>query len=218
MQTTNSDGSELHRLKVMPEDYDKKLFNNLYKLVQPVIRNLVRGIDVNRLNTSPDILTSQFNDKMLFVFNKYYGTVEEEHLKANILRALSTYKNHLLKYAYSEKATFNQNLKSFEDLFDDSKEDFSDELEEQEKAKIEMWNLLKNYMLDNLSPDAQLVWEVTLNPTPYIEMNAKYGRITNTLLVDFFDLPKTRDSVRYIGELKEEIQSVIEKAKKDLHY
>ena len=73
-------------------------------------------------------------------------------------------------------------------------------------------------MLDNLSPDAQLVWEVTLNPTPYIEMNAKYGRITNTLLVDFFDLPKTRDSVRYIGELKEEIQSVIEKAKKDLHY
>nr|DAE96671.1 MAG TPA: hypothetical protein [Caudoviricetes sp.] len=218
MQTTNSDGSELHRLKVMPEDYDKKLFNKLYKLVQPVIRNLVRGIDVNRLNTSPDILTSQFNDKMLFVFNKYYGTVEEEHLKANILRALSTYKNHLLKYAYSEKATFNQNLKSFEDLFDDSKEDFSDELEEQEKAKIEMWNLLKNYMLDNLSPDAQLVWEVTLNPTPYIEMNAKYGRITNTLLVDFFDLPKTRDSVRYIGELKEEIQSVIEKAKKDLHY
>lgn len=218
MQTTNGDGSELHRLKVMSEDYDKKLFNKLYKLVQPVIRNLVRGIDVNRLNTSPDILTSQFNDKMLFVFNKYYGTVEEEHLKANILRALSTYKNHLLKYAYSEKATFNQNLKSFEDLFDDSKEDFSDELEEQEKAKIEMWNLLKNYILDNLSPDAQLVWEVTLNPTPYIEMNAKYGRITNTLLVDFFDLPKTRDSVRYIGELKEEIQSVMEKAKKDLHY
>lgn len=218
MQTTNGEGSELHRLKVMSEDYDKKLFNKLYKLVQPVIRNLVRGIDVNRLNTSPDILTSQFNDKMLFVFNKYYGTVEEEHLKANILRALSTYKNHLLKYAYSEKATFNQNLKSFEDLFDDSKEDFSDELEEQEKAKVEMWNLLKNYILDNLSPDAQLVWEVTLNPTPYIEMNAKYGRITNTLLVDFFDLPKTRDSVRYIGELKEEIQSVMEKAKKDLHY
>lgn len=218
MQTTNGEGSELHRLKVMSEDYDKKLFNKLYKLVQPVIRNLVRGIDVNRLNTSPDILTSQFNDKMLFVFNKYYGTVEEEHLKANILRALSTYKNHLLKYAYSEKATFNQNLKSFEDLFDDSKEDFSDELDEQEKAKVEMWNLLKNYILDNLSPDAQLVWEVTLNPTPYIEMNAKYGRITNTLLVDFFDLPKTRDSVRYIGELKEEIQSVMEKAKKDLHY
>lgn len=218
MQTTNGEGSELHRLKVMSEDYDKKLFNKLYKLVQPVIRNLVRGIDVNRLNTSPDILTSQFNDKMLFVFNKYYGTVEEEHLKANILRALSTYKNHLLKYAYSEKATFNQNLKSFEDLFDDSKEDFSDELDEQEEAKVEMWNLLKNYILDNLSPDAQLVWEVTLNPTPYIEMNAKYGRITNTLLVDFFDLPKTRDSVRYIGELKEEIQSVMEKAKKDLHY
>lgn len=218
MQTTNGEGSELHRLKVMSEDYDKKLFNKLYKLVQPVIRNLVRGIDVNRLNTSPDILISQFNDKMLFVFNKYYGTVEEEHLKANILRALSTYKNHLLKYAYSEKATFNQNLKSFEDLFDDSKEDFSDELEEQEKAKVEMWNLLKNYILDNLSPDAQLVWEVTINPTPYIEMNAKYGRITNTLLVDFFDLPKTRDSVRYIGELKEEIQSVMEKAKKDLHY
>lgn len=218
MNQTSSDGSEIHRLKPMQEGYDTDLFNKLYKLVQPVIRNLVRGIDIRRLNTSQDILTSQFNDKMLYVFNKYYGTVDEEHLKANILRALSTYKNRILTYAYSEKAAFNQNIKSFEDLFDDSKEDFSDEQEEQEKVKSEMWNILKEYMLSNLSSDAKLVWEVMITPPPYVELNAKFGRITNTLLVDFFNLPKNRDSVRYIGELKEEVQEVMERAKKDLHY
>lgn len=212
-----SNGSEIHRLKPMQRDYDVKLFNKLFKLVQPVIRNLVRGIDIRRFNVTSDILTSQFYDKMLFVFNKYYGTVDEEHLKANILRALSTYKNHLLKYAYSDKASFNQSLRSFEDLFEDSKEDIPDD-PELSKAKLEMWELLNNYMNDHLSLDAKLIWEVTITPPPYIEINTKYGRITNALLAEFFNLPKNRYSVRYIGELREEIKITLEQAKKDLKY
>ena len=206
-----SDGSEIHRLKPMQKGYDVELFDKLFKLVQPVIRNLVRGIDIRRFNITPDILTSQFYDKMLFVFNKYYGTVDEEHLKANILRALSTYKNHLLKYAYSDKASFNQSLRSFEDLFDDSKEDFSDE-DDSAKVKNDMWEMLNTYMMNNLSLDAQLVWEMTVSPTPFIEANAKFGRITNSLLVEFFNLPKN------IGELREEISQTLEQAKKDLRY
>lgn len=212
-----SDGSEIHRLKPMQKGYDVELFDKLFKLVQPVIRNLVRGIDIRRFNITTDILTSQFYDKMLFVFNKYYGTVDEEHLKANILRALSTYKNHLLKYAYSDKASFNQSLRSFEDLFDNSKEDFSDE-DDSAKVKNDMWDMLNTYMDNHLSLDAKLVWEMTVSPTPFIEANAKFGRITNSLLVEFFNLPKNRTSVRYIGELREEISQTLEQAKKDLRY
>lgn len=212
-----SSGSEIHRLKVMQENYDEKLFLKLYKLVKPVIRNLVRSIDSRRFNISSDIITSQFYDKMLYVFNKYYGKVDEEHLKANIFRALATYKNHLLKYAYNDRAEFNQSLKSFEDLFDNDKGDIEDDGTEA-LAKEEMLTMVNNYMKDKLSPDALLVWECITTPPPYIENNAKFGKITNTLLVEFFDLPRNRNSVRFIGELKEDIDYWVNRAREELHY
>lgn len=210
-------GSEVHRLKTMQEGYDEKLFLKLYKLVKPVIRNLVRGIDSRRFNISSDIITSQFYDKMLYVFNKYYGKVDEEHLKANIFRALSTYKNHLLKYAYNDKAEFNQSLRSFEDLFDNDKGDIEDDLSDS-LAKEEMIKLVNEYMKDKLSPDALLVWECITTPPPYVENNAKFGRITNTLLVEFFNLPRNRNSVRFIGELREDINYWVNKAREEIHY
>lgn len=213
MAESRSDGSEIHRLKPMQEGYDNKLFMKLHKLVKPVINNLVRGIDIRRYNVSRDILRDQFYDKMLFVFNKYYGKVDDEHLKANILRALSTYKKHLLKYAYNDRAEFNQSLRSLEDLFDDDKE-VVDESDYQ--SKEDMINLVNSYMKVNLSEDALLVWECITNPPPYVENHAQFGKITSTLLVEFFNLPKTRSSVKYIGELKEDIQYWIDRARNEL--
>lgn len=217
MAESRSEGSEIHRLKPMQEGYDERLFLKLYKLCKPVINNLVRGIDARRYNVSPDIIASQFYDKMLYVFNKYYGKVDEEHLKANILRALSTYKNHLLRYAYNDRAEFNQNLKSFEDLFDNDKEDYMDD-DSETQAREEMLRLVNEYMKKNLSPDALLVWECITTPPPYIEENAKFGKITNILLAEFFNLPMTRSSVKYIGELREDIRYWIDKAREELHY
>lgn len=217
MAESRSDGSEIHRLMPMQEGYDERLFLKLYKLCKPVINNLVRGIDARRYNVSPDIIASQFYDKMLYVFNKYYGKVDEEHLKANILRALSTYKNHLLRYAYNDRAEFNQNLKSFEDLFDNDKEDYMDD-DSETQAREEMLRLVNEYMKKNLSPDALLVWECITTPPPYIEENAKFGKITNILLAEFFNLPMTRSSVKYIGELREDIRYWIDKAREELHY
>ena len=156
-------------------------------------------------------------DKMLFVFNKYYGTCEEEHLKARILASLSTFKNHLLRTAYGEGAEYHQNLYQLEDLFDNDKE-LEDDTEE-EKAKGEMLDMLYKYMKKNLSPDAYLIFEILLSPPPYIKERIKDGsRITNILLVEFFDMPRTKSSVRYISELKEDIRYWEEKAKEDLHY
>lgn len=213
MAETRSDGSEIHRLKTMQEGYDEKLFLKLYKLVTPVIKNLVRGIDARRFNVSPDIIRDQFYDKMLYVFNKYYGKLDEEHLKANILRALATYKNHLLHYAYNDRAEFNQSLHSLEDLFEDDKE-FVDESDYQ--LREDLLNMVNDYMTKNLSPDALLVWECITNPPPYLEENAKFGKITNILLSEFFNLPRTRSSVKYIGELREDIRYWIGKAREEL--
>ena len=191
-----NNGSELHRLKPM-QDYDEAMFNRLYKVCKPVIRNLTKQIDYKRFNLTPDIISSYFWDKMLFVFNKYYGTCSEEHLKARILSSLATFKNKLLRFAYGEIAEYNQNLFKLEDLFDNDKELEDDD--EEVKAKEEMLELLYKYMKEKLSPDAYMVFEVLLTPPPYIKERIKDGeRITNIMLVEFFDMPRTKKSVKYI--------------------
>lgn len=217
MEKQSFGGSELHRLQPMREDYDKEMFERLYKICKPVIRNLSRQIDLSRFNVSLDIIQSYFWDKMLFVFNKYYGTCTEEHLKASILASLATFKNKLLRFAYTEQAEWNRELNSFEDLYDDDKE-IEDDTEESEK-KEEMSTALWNFMKNHLSDDGMLVFEVLMAPPPYIKERLLHddSRITNILLVEFFDMPKQKKSVKYIGELREDIDFWIKKARHIVH-
>lgn len=217
MISRGNNGSELHRLKTMQENYDQQMFLRLYKVCKPVIRNLTKQIDYKRYNLTPDIISSYFWDKMLYVFNKYYGTCSEEHLKARILASLSTFKNKLLRSAYGEQAEYNQSLFKLDDLFDNDKE-LEDDSEE-EKAKSEMLEMMYSYMKDRLSIDAYMVFEVLLTPPPYIKERIKdSGRITNGLLVEFFDMPKTNSSVKYISELRSDIQYWEDRAKEELKY
>lgn len=217
MRSRGNNGSELHRLKTMQENYDQQMFLRLYKVCKPVIRNLTKQIDYKRYNLTPDIISSYFWDKMLYVFNKYYGTCSEEHLKARILASLSTFKNKLLRSAYGEQAEYNQSLFKLDDLFDNDKE-LEDDSEE-EKAKSEMLDMMYDYMKEHLSMDAYMVFEVLLTPPPYIKERIKDSRrITNLLLVEFFDMPKTNSSVKYISELRSDIQYWEDRAKEELKY
>lgn len=217
MRSRGNNGSELHRLKTMQENYDQQMFLKLYKVCKPVIRNLTKQIDYKRYNLTPDIISSYFWDKMLYVFNKYYGTCSEEHLKARILASLSTFKNKLLRSAYGEQAEYNQSLFKLDDLFDNDKE-LEDDSEE-EKAKSEMLEMMYDYMKEHLSIDAYMIFEVLLTPPPYIKERIKdSGRITNLLLVEFFDMPKTNSSVKYISELRSDIQYWEDRAKEELKY
>lgn len=217
MRSKGNNGSELHRLKTMQENYDQQMFLRLYKVCKPVIRNLTKQIDYKRYNLTPDIISSYFWDKMLYVFNKYYGTCSEEHLKARILASLSTFKNKLLRSAYGEQAEYNQSLFKLDDLFDNDKE-LEDDSEEG-KAKSEMLEMMYDYMKEHLSMDAYMIFEVLLTPPPYIKERIKdSGRITNLLLVEFFDMPKTNSSVKYISELRSDIQYWEDRAKEELKY
>lgn len=217
MRSRGNNGSELHRLKTMQENYDQQMFLRLYKVCKPVIRNLTKQIDYKRYNLTSDIISSYFWDKMLYVFNKYYGTCSEEHLKARILASLSTFKNKLLRSAYGEQAEYNQSLFKLDDLFDNDKE-LEDDSEE-EKAKSEMLEMMYDYMKEHLSIDAYMIFEVLLTPPPYIKERIKdSGRITNGLLVEFFDMPKTNSSVKYISELRSDIQYWEDRAKEELKY
>lgn len=216
-KSISGQGSELHRLQPMQENYDKDLFNRLYKVCKPVIRRLSKQIDYKRFNLTEDIINSYFWDKMLYVFNKYYGTCSEEHLKAKILASLATFKNKLLRSAYTEQASYNQTLAKLEDLFDDSKEliDDSDEY----KIRDQMIDKLYEYMKEHLSPDAYLVFEAVITPPPYIKERVKgSGHVTHVLLVEFFNLPKNKNSIRYISELRSDIQYWESRASEELKF
>ena len=216
---TNHNGSELHRLKPMQEGYNVALFEKLYKISKPVIRRLSRQIDPQRFNVTTDIIESYFWDKMLFIFNKYYGTCTEDHLRARILGGLSTFKNHLLHSAYTERALFNQSLHSFEDLYEDSNEDRNSD-EEVDIPQSTMMDIVNEYMMKNLYPDAQLIYEALYSPPPFIREYPGYkdgNRITNKMLIEFFNLPKDNVSERYIRELREDVEYWVDRAKKDLH-
>lgn len=216
-KSISGQGSELHRLQPMRDDYDQELFNKLYRVCKPVIRRLSKQIDYKRFNLTEDIIYSYFWDKMLFVFNRYYGTCSEEHLKAKILASLATFKNKLLRSAYSEQAQYNQQLAKLEDLYDDSKELVDDS--ELEVNKAQLLDKLYAYMKDHLSPDAYLVFEAVITPPPYIQERIKAsGHVTHVLLVEFFDLPRTKSSVKYISELRSDIQYWESRASDDIKF
>lgn len=212
----NHRGSEIHRLKPMPKNYDIELFNKLYKLCKPVIKNLVNQIDCRRFNLTPDIIHSYFVDKLLYVFSRYQGTCSEDHLQAKILLSLSTYKNKLLRYAYTREAEANMEMRQLDDLFDGDKELLDDS--EESALKEERMQEIEDYLNKHLSDDARLVFGVMMNPPAYLLKypgNGK-GSLTAVSLVRFFNLPPNRGSIRYINEIKDDIEYWITKAREDL--
>ena len=219
MKLDKTVGPELHRIKPL-EKYDKRVFDKLYKLCKPVIKNLVRQIDCRRYNVSKDVINSYFWDKMLFLFNRYYKESEGnvEFLKAHILRGLSTYKYHLLQEAYSERAEYFQSLTSLDNLYDNNKEDITKD--EDSTYKEELLKILYDYMNQHLSPDAILVFECLMTPTAFLLEKTDNGRIriTNSMLAEFFNLPKSKTSIQYISDLRHDVEYWEHRAMKELSH
>lgn len=214
-------GPELHRIKPL-ENYDPEVFNKLYKLCRPVIRNLVKQIDCRRYNVSKDVISSYFWDKMLFLFNRYYEESEGniEFLKAHILKGLNTYKYHLLQEAYSERSEYFQGLVSLDTMYENNnnRECIGDE-DDGEERKEELLNKLYDYMSQHLSPDAMLIFECLMIPLDFFLVRTNQGasRITNQMFVEFFELPKTKSSMQYISELRQDVLYWEQRAMEDLN-
>lgn len=216
----NGEG-EVHRLKELPENYDVDLFNSYYKSMTPLIRNLVRHIDPKRFNITKDILQSYFYDKLLYVFTKYYDLADSnpEKFKATIISSLSTLKYRILRNAYCNTSVeFNLQTHSFEDCFEDSRKDDIPDLDEAEAQKQEKIEEVYEFMRNQVSKDAYLLFQIGLNPPAFIKerLRTENAIIPVSIILEFFELPKTNLFIRYISDLRNEIKSAIESAKHNL--
>lgn len=209
------DASEIHRLKEMRSNYDVRLFNKLYKKLRPLVRKLSSNVDAKRFNVSPDIIESYFWDKFIYVFNKY-SDYDENRMQATLINSLKVFKNRLLRKAYGEEAEYNQSLASLEVLYDDSKE-LIDDADEQ-KAAEDRLDALYAFMKKYLSPDAYLIFTIQLDPPGYIRdrLSSDNSRVTTVMLIDFFELKRTKANANYISKLRKEIELYTEKARTEL--
>lgn len=206
-------GSEIHRVGEF-ENIDDVRFNRYYKLCKPVIKNLSWGIDSRRFRVSPDIIQSYFWDKFLFVYNKYQAIYSDEKLKATLLSSLKTFKNKLLRRSYQEKASFNQDLYSFEDLFESGKEWLDDSEEAREKEdKLET---IKEFMQEHLTPDEYLLFTIQLNPPVWFSNKPKRKYITIEDLIEYFELPNDKEAKDMLIRMRKHINKTIKLAAEQL--
>ena len=208
--------TELDRVDNL-EKFDERRFIKLFNSMKPLINRLAFNIDERRFNVSKDIIVSYFHDKFIYVYNKYHLEYDDERLKATMITSLNTFKNRLLRKAYGEEAEYNQSLSSLDVLYDNNKEDKI--LDEEDDIKKIMWAKLSNYLKDKLSPDAYLLFQVELDPPPYLRVRMKHedSKFSIIQILDFFELPRTKSNSNFISGLRSDINFWIERAKIDLN-
>lgn len=208
---------ESHRLKPMIENYDTKIFNELYEKTQNLRRKLNSEISSERFGLTPEDTLSWFDDKFIFVFNKYYNSFNKEILLGHIINALRLFKCRILRGAYTEK--FSQKIQNIEDTAQ-----IADLFFEEAPASnsLDLYkDKLYTYLKGILSPNAYYLMEIQLNPPPYIlnKLNdgpesRKLKNVSEELILEYFDLPVNRKTLTYISGLRLEIKQSITLAKK----
>lgn len=203
---------ENHRLKPMKENYNEALFNKLYKETQNLRKSLVYSIDSRRFGVTPDIILSWFDDKFILVYNKYCDQYEPEVLKGHIINSLRTFKNRILRKAYNNEGEFFQSCVSTDTEFDVLNTIIEDE---DDTVTEDYQEELKNYLSNTLSDNAFILAEILLSPPPYIlsRIPETNSRISNQLILEYFELEDTERNDRKIKNLKKEINQALKNAK-----
>lgn len=194
----------------MQKGYDEELFNQIYKQTSQLRNSLIYSIDHRRLGITKDILKSWFDDKFIYVFNKYYGEKEPNILKGYIISSLMTFKKRVLIKAYEDNIYQNQvTIDSEYDLINiipDSSEPTHDET---------VVGIIIDFMKNHLTTNAYELFRVELNPPPYLLQRLKNSnsKIPIPLLIEFFNLCNNQQTYNYIRKLRREIQEATYKAR-----
>lgn len=203
---------ENHRLKPMTEGYSQELFNKLYEETKQLRKTLAWGIDHRRYGVTNDIIESWFDDKFIHTFNKYCKEKEPDMLKGYIISSLQTFKNRVLRAAYSEKSQMYSNSITLDDEY--NLINFIPDREEISNQDL-FFGLVLEFFNKELNEDAFSLLQLQLNPPPYIlnRIKKSNSQIPLNLVLEFFNLAHIQKNIKYIRRLRKEINLTIEKAK-----
>lgn len=200
---------ENHRLKPMKEGYDENLFNELYSKTKALRNSLVYQIDSRRFGVTHYEIQSWFDDKFIYVFNKYYGEKTDEMLLGYIINSLKQFKNRVLRKAYQESI--------YENIIRWDEGDLINIIpnEKEPSDKQALVNLMNEFFHKRLSQEAYMVYSVELNPPPYIvERIAHSGsHIPAWLIADYLGWPDSKYTLKLINRFRKEIEKVTLEAK-----
>lgn len=204
---------EENRLKQMPENYDRAIFESIYHKTINLRNKLAYGIDARRFGVDQDEIKSWFDVKFIYAFTKYHDQHNEEVLKGHIIRALQFFQLRIMRSAYTEK--FSQTI---DDIDDVNVEDLLVE-DPYDSRRVDLYNDTIKFMKEHLSENAFDLLLVTLNPPPYIryamELKGKdINRIPNSVYAEYYELGDSKKAIQYIKSLREEIEEVTALARK----
>ena len=204
---------EIHRLTTMKDGYPVELFNKLYKETEGLRKALTYQIDHRRYGVTSDIVKSWFDDKFIFVFNKHFEEHEPDVLKGFIINSLKTFKMRILRKAYSIEGEFYGSCVTM-----DGEYDLLNILPDNNITTNEptFYDLTIQYMKKNLSDNAYMLFQIQIDPPPYIlsRIDSSNSRIPNKLVAEFLNIDSNEtDADRYIKSLKKEITNAIKSAK-----
>ena len=196
---------ELHRLKTMNPEYDSKLFNQLYKDTELLRKSLANQIDCRRYGVTRDIILSWFDDKFIFVFNKHCIDKDPEVLKGFIINSLQLFKNRILRKAYSREADLHTS--TFE-LDGESELINIIPIENEMYCEDLFLQLALSFMKEKLSDDAYFLFNLELNPPPYIinKISNAQAKVPSRVFAEYMDLGINNKAIKYINQLRKEIR------------
>lgn len=205
---------EENRLKPMPGSYDPKLFNQLFKDTEKLRRKLTYQIDARRFGVDPEEIYSWFSVKFLLVFTRYTEEgMNPDLLKGHMISSLSFFKNRILRWSYSQKAQIHNTI--------DIQEAYSFKettVEHDYNEKDTYLKVALDFMKSRMSPEAYKILQVELNPPLYIlDQLSDTNKTSNTkipsaLIADYLGMGTDERSVRYVNNLRKEIQGVTAEA------
>lgn len=203
---------EHHRLKPMG-NYPVELFNSLYKQTHGLRRKLASQVDPRKFGVDYHEVLSWFDVKFIFVFSKYWQS-QPEKLLGYIISGLTTYKQRIIMNSYQHKWKDYAHKLDVDDMWDNPIKD--DESETAQKREFYMSHI-DEFMKQNLSNDAYLLFTLQLTPPPFISERMRSmglkptSNIPTDLFVDYLELEPNKSSETYVNGLRMEIKSAQQK-------
>lgn len=205
---------ELHRLKPMG-DYDPKLFNELYEKVQPLKRKLISQIDPRKFGVEKEDIACWFDDKFIYVFNKYINIKEKNILLGYIINSLQTFKYKVISRSYQQQYSLYSSPTI--DISDTSlKYILTDEKPDDHSLFIE---IMIEFFQSKLSPAAFEIFILQLYPPYYItcRLDNNTQKIPTNLILDFLGIPNDQAYINKVNKIRRVINSLIPDAREHLN-